>query len=475
MKLSLLVILVAGVTQQVLSAPSVDQELIGRLKEGPANVLVRMKERTTQTLATVESMTFSSRTERIETMVSLLKAFTSESQKPVVDYLTETQGEKNFEFESLWVTNMIMVRDVDLETALRLAEFPEVEYVRQEEQYPLDPILNFHEYTPEELDNLDENEIQWGVAHVQAPTVWESGNRGQQILIATVDTGVRVTHEALANNFVGEYGWYDPGQQTSEPNDGNGHGTHTTGTIAGAYRNIGVAPGSLWAACKGCASSFCLQFDLLKCGQWVACPTLTNDTEPDCSRAPNLVSNSWGGGSGNEWYKETVDAQRTAGIVPLFSQGNSGPSCGSARSPGDYDNLIGVGSTTELNELSYFSSVGPTTIGGRIKPDVAAPGSDVFSAYHTGDNAYASMSGTSMACPHAAGTVALIMAENPNLSYGQVKDMLTMGSVGVIADTGANCGGIPETQYPNNHVGAGRIDALNSVNNTRKIFGGRFH
>ncbi|ODM87317.1 Bacillopeptidase F [Orchesella cincta] len=71
------------------------------------------------------------------------------------------------------------------------------------------------------------------------------------VIIATVDTGVRGTHEALKDNFVGEYGWFDPSTSTPEPTDNNGHGTHTTGTIAGG-KGIGVAPGAKWAACRGC-------------------------------------------------------------------------------------------------------------------------------------------------------------------------------------------------------------------------------
>ncbi|ODM88160.1 Bacillopeptidase F [Orchesella cincta] len=169
-----------------------------------------------------------------------------------------------------------------------------------------------------------------GVAKIEADKAWGVigglQKAGQGVIIATVDTGVRGTHEALRDNFVGEYGWFDPSTRDPTPTDNNGHGTHTTGTIAG-QKGIGVAPAAKWAACRGCAGFFCAQSDLIACGQFFACPTLADGTSPDCSKAPNLVSNSWGGGRGNTWFNGVIEGWHAAGIIPLFSIGNSGPSC----------------------------------------------------------------------------------------------------------------------------------------------------
>ncbi|ODM86705.1 Bacillopeptidase F [Orchesella cincta] len=117
-----------------------------------------------------------------------------------------------------------------------------------------------------------------GSVKIQAPEAWQELGTlsGEGVIIATVDTGVRGTHEALKDNFVGEYGWFDPSTSTPEPTDNNGHGTHTTGTIAGG-KGIGVAPGAKWAACRGCASSACWQSDLLACGDFFACPLVLMD------------------------------------------------------------------------------------------------------------------------------------------------------------------------------------------------------
>jgi subtilisin family serine protease len=119
---------------------------------------------------------------------------------------------------------------------------------------------------------------------------------------------------------------------------------------------------------------------------------MPDGSAPDCSKAPNLVSNSWGGGRGQTWHDAVIAAYHAGGIIPLFSIGNSGPSCNTANSPGDRD-VIGVGSTTSDDGLSSFSSVGPT-IDGRMKPDISAPGSNVLSAYNSGDSDYRALSGT---------------------------------------------------------------------------------
>lgn len=119
----------------------------------------------------------------------------------------------------------------------------------------------------------------------------------------------------------------------------------------------------------------------------------------DCSKAPNVVSNSWGGGQGDTFYDSVIKAWQTAKVVPVFSQGNSGPACGTGNSPGDNPNVIAAGSTTATDNISAFSSRGPSRRGG-VKPDVSAPGTDIRSTWHSSDTAYNTYSGTSMVRPY---------------------------------------------------------------------------
>ena len=454
---SVVAVVVLAMVQHALLAPTVDSSLLRTLREkSTVTVIVSMRERTGTVLDQISGVQFASRGQRLNAVAEGLRLHAQKTQSNVLAFLRQ----QPHKFQSLWITNQIVVRQADLSLVEMLSQFPEVASITEEMVMHIGDPMDLVVY--ENVTDSKPNELQWGVQKIQADRVWTQGNNGQGIVVATVDTGVRYTHEALKDNFRAEYGWFDPSQRTPLPNDGNGHGTHTTGTIAGTVRGIGVAPGAQWIACKGCSSFACFQSDLLECGQFMACPTQPDGSNAECSKAPHLVSNSWGGGRGSDMYVDVIRAWRTGGILPLFSIGNSGPSCNTANSPGDNENVIGVGSTTEDDDLSSFSSVGPTFIGQRIKPDISAPGSNVVSAYHTSDNAYASLSGTSMACPHAAGASALALSANQNLSYDQVKALLEGGSE-EINSRGIECAGIPDNTYPNHHAGYGRINALSSV------------
>ncbi|TMW69618.1 hypothetical protein Poli38472_001774 [Pythium oligandrum] len=197
------------------------------------------------------------------------------------------------------------------------------------------------------------------VKMIKAPAVWELGFTGEGVVVGSVDSGVRGTHEALRDNFAGEYGWYDPEAKKTNPYDVTGHGTHTVGTIVGA-NGIGVAPGATCMACKGCRAKGCPQSDLLACFQFMTCPTDTNGKNKDCYKTPHVVNNSWGGGQGTSTHKAVIRAWLADGILPIFSNGNNGrDGCGTVTSPGDYDIVLSVGATTAADGLAEFSSMGP--------------------------------------------------------------------------------------------------------------------
>jgi subtilisin family serine protease len=163
----------------------------------------------------------------------------------------------------------------------------------------------------------------------------------------------------------------------------------------------------------------CSEPNLIKCAQFTACPTLWEGSMPDCSKAPHVTSNSWGSTAGGDtWIDYTIEAFKAAGVIPVFSTGNSGSSCSSMGSPGNRA-VIGVAATDFNDAIAYFSSRGPATGNGttELKPDISAPGVEVLSSWNSGDGQYACLSGTSMACPHVSGGVALlILAEKPELA-----------------------------------------------------------
>jgi len=451
----LAVVVLAVALAQVLAAPTpISPSLQHSLKtKGTVNIMVTMREKTFPVLKQLKLKTFVNREARLNQVASSLKSLAATSQQSVLAYLA---NKENIKVKSLWVSNKISIKGADAELIQSLAGMEEVDSIREDEVIPRHvPVSSSKVYAPKAL--------QWGVELIGAPEVWAQGYTGAGVVVATIDTGVRYTHKNLFRNFRQDYGWFDPYTGSSTPKDSAGHGTHTMGTIAGSD-GIGVAPDAQWIACMGCDLFGCEISTLEECGQFMVCPTLPDGTMEDCTKAPHLVSNSWGGGGGQDFYDAVIAAWDAAGIIPLFSNGNSGSSCYSAGSPADSLNtpVIAVGATDEFEELAYFSSIGPSVYE-TIKPDISAPGVDVISSSSSGDEEFESMSGTSMACPHVAGVVALLLSNGTSLNYATLSQHLYDGATHTIAETGADCGDIPESQYPNNHVGYGRLSATASL------------
>ncbi|KAF0688147.1 hypothetical protein As57867_020144, partial [Aphanomyces stellatus] len=254
--------------------------------------------------------------------------------------------------------------------------------------------------------------IQWGVDKIAATAAWAKGHKGKGIVVATIDTGVRVTHDVLKNNWRSDFGWLDPVNNSPTPKDYHGHGSHVTGSIAG-HNGVGVAPEAQWVACVGCTTAGCPQAALTACAEYFLCPKDAQGNQ-NCKKAPHVINNSWGSNNGTAtWFEPAIKAWRAAGIIPVFANGNNGRAgCGTVGSPGVSPNVIGVGATDVADALADFSSRGPA-FDKRIKPDVSAPGKLIVSVDSASDSALRLMSGTSMASPHVAGAVALYLSANP--------------------------------------------------------------
>ncbi|CAK4077128.1 unnamed protein product [Aphanomyces euteiches] len=336
---------------------------------------------------------------------------------------------------------------------------------------------------------------EWGVETVGAPSIWKYYN-GSGAVVGSIDSGALYTHEAIKGNWRSEFGWFDPYNSTALPWDSDGHGSHTIGTMVGS-NGIGVAPGAKWISCMGLYEGSGDSTHLLQCAQFMLCPTKPDGTDADCTKGPHVVNNSWGAKTFNPWMEDAVAAWKAAGIIPVFSNGNNGPVCGSVGNPGGYNTVIGVGAIgsydNEPNLLAYFSSKGPQTANGPayIKPDVSAPGFWTRSVDITTNSSYIEEGGTSMAAPHVSGVVALIKSVDPTLTYDQVYKYLTATTDQSPLNTtepttwyygtyrnktypGApNCGDVLDTAWPNNRFGYGRVNVGTilrdgSLHNTRR-------
>jgi subtilisin family serine protease len=261
--------------------------------------------------------------------------------------------------------------------------------------------------------------------------------------------------------FDHDYDWWDPAHVCpgGVPCDNVAHGTHVMGTMVGrAPQNaIGVAPKAKWIAAKGCEGMSCSDANLVSSGQFMLAPTNRKGRRPRPGLRPDVVSNSWSVAGDNGFYQGVVDAWVASGIVPVFSGGGSGPSCGTIEAPASYLNSYGVGAFDASHAIAAFSSRGPSPFGGEIKPNIAAPGVNIRSSV-PGD-AYEIYSGTSTASPHVAGTVALMLGANPSLR-GDVDALRTILDHSSVDSPDPRCGG---TDEDNDVFGEGRLDALAAV------------
>jgi subtilisin family serine protease len=324
--------------------------------------------------------------------------------------------------------------------------------------------------------------IEWNITTVKAPAVWQQGIIGQGVVLGNIDTGQQWNHPALQNQYRGwngtsanhNYNWYDEINPADlAPVDPHGHGTHTAGIMVGwdgGANHIGVAPGAKWMSCRSMDQTGTGNPDTyVGCWEFMIAPWDLNKQNPDPSKAPVAVSNSWycavpQEGCTENTLVQVINNAKAAGIVPVFAAGNEGPGCdtvGDVGPPAQYPASYTVGASTRNNSLASFSSRGPAHFNGNtlIKPNIVAPGDGVRSSYPT--NTYTVLSGTSMAAPHIAGIIALIYQAKPQL-VGDVDgtELLINRTATHMNSSACSSNGT----FPNNLWGYGLANALKAVN-----------
>jgi subtilisin family serine protease/N-acetylneuraminic acid mutarotase len=240
------------------------------------------------------------------------------------------------------------------------------------------------------------------------------GRAGGGVTAYIIDTGVRISHEDFGGRA--SYG-YDAVDGDNIAADGNGHGTHVAGTVAGSSYGVAkeakiVAVRVLDNAGNGPTSGVIAGVD------WVT----ANAVKP-------AVANMSLGGVANPALDSAVRNSIVSGITYAVAAGNENTDA-ATKSPARVTEALTVGSTTDGDARSSFSNYGSTL-------DIFAPGSSITSAWNTGDTATNTVSGTSMASPHVAGAAALYLADNPNAPPTQVAGALTSSATtGVVTDRG---------------------------------------
>jgi subtilisin family serine protease len=397
-------------------------------------------------------------TERGQFVVDELKATADRSQATVRKILDE----RGVGYDAHWITNAILVQDGTRALAEELAALDAVEQIRAPRTYELpEPIA------AKPSGGMGTNAVEWGIANINADDVWSQfGVQGEGIVVANIDSGVDYDHPALVEQYRGNtggsfdhnYNWFDATGTSDTPFDGAGssHGTHTMGTMVGGdggSNQIGVAPGAQWIAANGCNT--CSDADLIASGEWMLEPTDLNGQNPDVSKRPHIVNNSWGSifPSNDPFMEDILIEWANAGIFGVWSNGNSGDACETSGSPGSRTINYSVGAYDQNNNIADFSGRGPGQ-DGEIKPSISAPGVNVRSS--TNNGGYGSLSGTSMAAPHTAGTIALLWSAAPTL-VGDIDATRALLNETAIDVEDLQCGGTAED---NNVWGEGRLDAL---------------
>ena len=270
----------------------------------------------------------------------------------------------------------------------------------------------------------------WGNDLVKAPEVWARGYTGQNVVVAVLDTGVDYNHSDLANNIwtnTGEIagdgidndlngyvddviGW-DFAYNDNNPNDIQSHGTHVAGTIAGLNNGIGIT---------GVAyNAQIMPVKVLGDTGSGSFQNIADGIRYAADNGADVINLSLGGPS-SLLIRNAIEYAQNQGAVVVMAAGNSGLS--EPGYPARYatDFGISVGAVDINGQIASFSNRAG------LDPSlnhVVAPGVSIYSTIPGGGYSY--KNGTSMATPHVAGVVALMLSANPNLTPSQVIQMIT--------------------------------------------------
>ncbi|MEH1823494.1 MAG: S8 family peptidase [Nostoc sp.] len=270
----------------------------------------------------------------------------------------------------------------------------------------------------------------WGADLVKAPEVWAHGYTGKGVVVAVLDTGVDYNHEDLSNNiwtnskeipgngidddgngYVDDSSGWNFSENNNNTLDQNGHGTHVSGTIAGENNNYGVT---------GIAyDAKIMPVKVLNDSGSGSYSSIAKGIHYAVDNGANVINLSLGGGSSNRTLESAINYASSKGVIVVMAAGNDGDS--SPGYPARYASKSGiaVGAVDRNNNMPDFSNRSGTN---EISY-VTAPGVKVYSSVP--NNQYATYSGTSMATPHVAGIVALMLSANPNLTDAQVRQIVT--------------------------------------------------
>ena len=451
-----------GLSYAVVITPDLQQAMQSAGPAGDVSVIINLADRVDlNSIAAVvpDQKAGNDKVRKRKAMVDALKAKANLTQG-FLKTLLQNRGAKRM--KPFWITNSVAAT-VSASVISELMSLPEIESIE------LDSVVQAPVLVPTAPATTE-----WNISRIHAPELWNAGISGSGVVVASLDTGVDVTHPDLGPKWRGGGcgtppdcdSWFDPYTNSIQPYDkagsSTGHGTGTMGVMAGesATDAYGVAPGVKWIAAKifsdaGTAD----ESDIILAMQWLLFPG------GNVANAPDVVNNSWGYNSSPNvcqtpnGLQAAIQSVETAGIAVVYSAGNSGPNTSTSVSPANYQGNFAVGATDSTNNIALFSSRGPSACPDRTTsfPNVVAPGVNIYTSAPSGT--YKSWEGTSFSAPHVSGAMALLVSAFPELTPAQLEAVLEQTALHLI-------GSPPDDTVPNNIYGYGLIDVASAYKST---------
>ncbi|HEU5155770.1 MAG TPA: S8 family serine peptidase [Streptosporangiaceae bacterium] len=296
---------------------------------------------------------------------------------------------------------------------------------REAKELAANPAVSFVEQDHEvHIFDVQQNPPSWGLDRIDQRNLplnnaYNFDATASNVHAYVIDTGVRITHQTFGGRASNGR---DTVSNDNVAQDGNGHGTHVAGTIAGSQ--YGVAKGAQIVAVRVLNNSGSGTTAGVVAGiDWVTANAIK----------PAVANMSLGGGA-DATLDNAVSNSINSGITYAIAAGNGDllgrPLNACTQSPARVPAAITVGATQQNDAKASFSNIGTCL-------DIFAPGVGITSSWNTSDTATNTISGTSMATPHVAGAAALILAGNPSASPQQVRDtMVNNATTGVVGSPG---------------------------------------
>src|SRR3990167_1952893 len=285
---------------------------------------------------------------------------------------------------------------------------------------------------------------QYGPVRIKGPQAWDLSMGSDSVIISVIDTGVSCIHEDLVGKCVAGFDFVN---NDPDPFDDHGHGTHVAG-IAAANTNNEIGISSMCWLCK------VQPVKVLNSGGSGTWEAVAAGNIWAADNGADIINMSLGGTGFSQIMQDAVDYAYSKGILIFAAAGNSGGE--GVLYPARYDSVIAVAATDSLDNRASFSTYGPEV-------ELGAPGVANLSSVPIGScglcdpSGYRSLSGTSMATPHAAGTGGLLLSFRSALTNIEARQVLQL--------TAAHKGEAGRDKF----YGFGLVDAYAAL-----TFGGEF-